>query len=213
MNVLEIISSLGPLQNCPRLPVSMKGFGMPFYLCTDWKADVLCSLLAYWQWIVCPVDFQVAHYKVPPYGRWGGWCVWARPPLLAHHIQGGKVWGPGHTDTWPCPGTEQRHAALWSRKGAQTTLLRWGWWHFKRENGTLAVCDKRTVKLKHATIIWDLLWEMGNSVAALISPLAPDSPDHSRFYGLYGVYPAALLFKRRQPGIVTEGTWQECSPV
>lgn len=61
---------------------------------------------------------------MPPYGGWGGWCVWARPSLLAHHIQGDKVWRPGHTDTWPCPGTQQRHASLWSRRRAQTTLLR-----------------------------------------------------------------------------------------
>lgn len=47
---------------------------------------------------------------------------------------------------------------------------------------------------------------MGNNVAVLISSLAPDSRDHSGFYGLYGVYPAALLFKRRQTGIVTERT-------
>lgn len=50
----------------------------------------------------------------------------------------------------------------------------------------------------------DLVWEMGNNVAALISRLAPDSRDHSGFYGLHGVYPAALLFKRRQAGSATE---------
>lgn len=104
---------------------------------------------------------------MPPYGRWGGWCVWARPPLLAHHIQGDKVWRPGHTDTWPCPGTDQRHAALWSCRGAQTTLLRWGWWHtvFQKRNRNSALCVIASViKLKHKTILWDLLWEMGNNV-------------------------------------------------
>lgn len=61
---------------------------------------------------------------VTPYGRWGGWCIWARPALLAHHIQADKVWRPGHTDPRPYPGTQQRHASLWSGRGAKTTLLR-----------------------------------------------------------------------------------------
>lgn len=165
---------------------------------------------------VCPVAFKAARLIVPPYGRWGGWCIWARPPLLAHHIPGDKVWRPGHTDTWPCPGTVQRHAALWSRRGAQTTLLRWGWWHtvFQRRKRNTALCVITSViKLKHEAIMSDLLCETGNNVAALISSLAPDSRDHSSFYGLYGVCPAALLFKRRQTGIVTERTWQKCLPV
>lgn len=68
--------------------------------------------------------FVATHCTVTPYGRWRGWCVWARPALLAHHIQGDKVWRPGHADTWSYPGTQQRHASLWSRRGAQNTLLR-----------------------------------------------------------------------------------------
>lgn len=62
------------------------------------------------------------------------------------------------------------------------------------------------IKLNHEAIMSDLLCETGNNVAALISSLAPDSRDHSSFYGPYGVCPAALLFKRRQTGIVTERT-------
>lgn len=57
-------------------------------------------------------------HTVTPYGRWGGWCVWARPALAD------KVWRPGHADPWPYPGTQQRHASLWSGRGAKTTLLR-----------------------------------------------------------------------------------------
>lgn len=52
--------------------------------------------------------------------------------------------------------------------------------------------------------MWDFLCEIDNDIAVLISSLAPDSRDHSGFYGLYGVCPAALLFKRRQTGIVFE---------
>lgn len=147
---------------------------------------------------------------MPPYGRWGGWCVWARPPLLAHNIQGDKVWRPGHSDTWSCPGTKQRHAALWNRRRAQTTLLRWVCRHtvFQKRKGNIASCVITSViKLKQESIMWDLLWEMGNSFAALISRLAPDSRHRICFYGLCAVYPAALPFKRRQTGIVTERMW------
>lgn len=48
----------------------------------------------------------------------------------------------------------------------------------------------------------------GNSVAVLISSMAPDSRDLCGFYGLCRVCPAALLVKRRHTGIVTEMTWQ-----
>lgn len=61
--------------------------------------------------------------------------------------------------------------------------------------------------------MWGFLCEIDNDIAVLISPLAPDSRDHSGFYGLYGVCPAALLFKRRQTGIVFEREWQKCLPV
>lgn len=57
--------------------------------------------------------------------------------------------------------------------------------------------------MNHETIMWDFLCEI-DDIAVLISSLAPDSRDHSGFYGLYGVCPAALLFKRRQTGIVFE---------
>lgn len=159
---------------------------------------------------------KAAYLIVPPYGRWGGWCVWARPSLLAHHIPGDKVWRPGHTNTWPCPGTIQRHASLGSRRGAQTTLLRWGWWHTvfqkrKKRNIVLWMISS-VIKLKYETILWDLWWEMANYVAALILFLAPDSRDYSGFYGLHGVYPAASLFKRRQTGIETGRTWQRRLP-
>ena len=60
-------------------------------------------------------------------------------------------------------------------------------------------------------IMRDSLWEADNNVAALLSPLAPECPDRSSFYGLYEVYPAALPFKRRQTGIATERTWQKCN--
>lgn len=196
MNVSEIISS-GVMQACPMLPSLVKETWDSFDLCIHWDflkpAGVIIFLSLF--------SVSAAHILEPPYGRWGGWCVWARPPLLALHIQGDKVSRPGHTDTWPYTATEQRHAALWSRRGAQTTFLRWGGWH-------CLVRDNKCYKTK----AWDLQWEMGNSVAVLMSPMAPDSRDHSDFYGLYGVYPAALLFKRRQTGIVSKRTQQKCSP-
>lgn len=156
--------------------------------------------------------------KRTPYGRWGGRCVWAKSQLLAHHIQGDKVWTSRHTDTRSCPGTKQRHAALWSRRGAQTTLLRWGWQHtiFQKRGGkgNTALCViTGVIKPTHESTMRDSPWGMVNSVTALISPLAPHSRHHIHFYGLYAVYPAALLFKRRQTGIVTERMWQKCSPV
>lgn len=168
--------------------------------------------------LLCPVStfHRVAPLIVPSHGWWGGRCLWARPAQLAHNIQGDKVWRPGHTDTWSRPGTEQRHAALWGGRGAQTTLLRWGkshiWCETRRE--LWVVRDKRVIKPS----VWkyDIMtaWETGNSVAALISALAPDSRDRSGFYGLRVVCPAALLFKRRQTlALWLRGTWQKCVPV
>lgn len=145
---------------------------------------------------------------MPPYGRWGGWCISARPSQLAYHIPGDKVRGPGHADTWPNPGTVQRHASLWSRGGAQTTLLRWGTLHFARKWGTLDLCViTRLIKLKRKTVP-ESPCATGESVAVLISSVAPDSRDLCGFYGLCRVCPAALLVKRRHTGIVTEATWQ-----
>lgn len=77
-----------------------------------------------------PYRFQGrSSYSAPPHGRWGRRCVRAGPQQLAHGGQEDKVWRPGHADARSCPGTKQRHASLWTCRGAQTTFLRWGWWH------------------------------------------------------------------------------------
>lgn len=61
----------------------------------------------------------------------------------------------------------------------------------------------RLIKLTRETVP-ELPCVTGNSVAVLISSVAPDSRDLCGFYGLCRVCPAALLVKRRHPGIVTE---------
>lgn len=201
MNVSEIISS-ALMNTCPRFSIINE--------VKSWHAfDSYGRQMSFIEIFLClSFFFKAAHPLVPPHGRWGGWCVRARPPLLAHHIPGDKVWRPGHTDTWPCPGTVQRHAALWSRRGAQTTLLRWGWWRtiFQKRNRNAVLCVTISViKLKRETMMRDSLWEMGNNVATLISSLAPGSRDHSGFYGLYGVYPAALLFNGARRALWLKG--------
>lgn len=72
----------------------------------------------------------------------------------------------------------------------------------------MALCViTRVIKLELETVR-ELPCETGNSVATLISSLAPDSRDLCGFYGLCGVCPAALQFKGRHTGIVSATTWQ-----
>lgn len=59
MNVLEIISSLGPVQKYPRLPVSVNGFGMPgkqMFCVHLWQNDNELSVLLIFRLLItkCP---------------------------------------------------------------------------------------------------------------------------------------------------------------
>lgn len=105
-----------------------------------------------------------------------------------------------HSGMLPCGVAEEPRLLFYGEAG--DTL------HFTRERGTMAPCViTRAIKLELETVR-ELPCETGNSVATLISSLAPCSRDLCGFYGLYGVCPAALQFKRRHTGIVSATTWQ-----
>lgn len=104
-----------------------------------------------------------------------------------------------HSGMLPCGVAEEPRLLFYGEAG--DTL------HFTRERGTMALCViTRVVKLELETVR-ELPCETGNSVATLISSLAPDSRDLCGFYGLCGVCPAALQFKRRHADIASATTW------
>lgn len=68
--------------------------------------------------------------------------------------------------------------------------------HFTRERGTMAACVITTaIKLQLETVR-ESPCETGNSVAALISSLAPDSRDLCGFYGLLWSVPSCFAIQK-----------------
>lgn len=105
-----------------------------------------------------------------------------------------------HSGMLPCGVAEEPRLLFYGEAGGTP--------HFTSEGGTVALCViTRVIKPQRETVR-KLPCETGNSVATLISSLAPDSRDLCGFYGLCGVCPAALQFKRRHTVIVSAATWQ-----
>lgn len=102
-----------------------------------------------------------------------------------------------HSGMLPCGVAEEPRSLFYGEAG--------GTLRFTREQGNAG--SVRVIKLNLKTV-GELPCETGNSVAVLISSVAPDSRDLCSFYGLCGVCPAALLFNRRHTGIVSATTWQ-----